>query len=669
LDDISSRFKLKRKNWKTEWTEDAERDLYGETQKGEEEEEVEEVEEEEEEEEIEEEEKKEEEEEEEKQEVVQIETKSVQKEEKPFLVVNFGGKPSEVVKDEPIEEDEQMEEELEDEEEEPSDKREKIIQQFDNLIQLIAVKVTDKAIAEELMNSTIQLMNYVVEDSDDEQEEEGEEETPRNFPVFDSRDDLTIIKDLIEEKDSKLTQEEKERKYTKFFVIVDRDPVIQEQRDNLPICAEEQPIMESILENDIVIICGETGSGKTTQVPQFLYEAGFSHQSSNFPGLIGVTQPRRVAAVSTSQRVAQEMNCELGTTVGYHVRYDNKIQKETNIKFMTDGILIQEIQDDPLLLKYSALLIDEAHERNINTDILIGWLSRFIPQRNKMAKSGEKAPNGQTITPLKLVIMSATLRVSDFTENSLLFKQPPPVINIKSRQYPVTVHFSKKTDLGDYTESCFKKVTKIHENLPNGGILIILTGKEEIETLCKKLKKYSKKKEDRLEKQLESKKKLKYLEDEEKDEEDFINEMGDLSDDDENDEEDEMEEMDDHSTSHVLFEDNIQDEEIKKQGMKNLKKMSKNQVQKLHILPLYSMLSPERQLDIFKPPPENSRLCVVSTNISETSLTIPGIRYIVDSGRVKDKEFDKITGISKFVVKWTSKASADQRSGRAGRTG
>ncbi|CAJ2662051.1 unnamed protein product [Trifolium pratense] len=213
----------------------------------------------------------------------------------------------------------------------------------------------------------------------------------------------------------------------------------------------EQEIMEAINYNSSVIVCGETGCGKTTQVPQFLYEAGYG--SSKFhgrSGVIGVTQPRRVAVLATAKRVAHELGVRLGKEVGFQVRYDNKIGDNCSIKFMTDGILLREVQNDILLRRYSVLILDEAHERSLNTDILIGILSRVIIKcqetynnQQKWILSGESISPEQMVFPLKLVLMSATLRVQYFTSGKL-FRTPPPVIKVPTRQFPVTEYFAKK---------------------------------------------------------------------------------------------------------------------------------------------------------------------------------------------------------------------------------
>lgn len=167
---------------------------------------------------------------------------------------------------------------------------------------------------------------------------------------------------------------------------VQRAEEIQEVRMKLPVVAEEQRIMEAIHNNDAIIICGETGSGKTTQVPQFMFESGYGSPDSETPGMIGITQPRRVAAVSMAKRVGQELG-NMGDRVAYQIRFDATVKGNTAIKFMTDGVLLRELSNDFTLSKYSALIIDEAHERNVNTDILIGVLTRVMRLRNSNPQS------------------------------------------------------------------------------------------------------------------------------------------------------------------------------------------------------------------------------------------------------------------------------------------
>ena len=335
-------------------------------------------------------------------------------------------------------------------------------------------------------------------------------------------------------------------------ISVVRDSKIQAARLNLPVCGMEQEIVEAISLNDVVILCGETGSGKSTQVPQFLYEAGFGNR-----GLIGITQPRRVAATSTAERVAEELSEPItgsgsaarrqhndkrkgmnekhkekkqqetagdpdfddaedsnddnndkskaatvssrreGSLVAYQIRFDaSTIGDRTRIKFMTDGILLREVTADLLLRQYSVILLDEAHERNVNTDILLGMLSRALPMRRAQAaaeqakwatlSAAERGQYAEPLQPLKLVIMSATMRVEDFS-TPRLFPAPPPVLRVEARQYPVTVHFSRRTELQDYLQETYKKICQIHRRLPDGGILIFLTGKREIHHMCRKV--------------------------------------------------------------------------------------------------------------------------------------------------------------------------------------
>jgi ATP-dependent RNA helicase DHX37/DHR1 len=207
--------------------------------------------------------------------------------------------------------------------------------------------------------------------------------------------------------------------------------------------------------------------------------------------MIAVTQPRRVAAVSLATRVKSELNLPAHSgIVAHQIRYSSTTSSETAIKFMTDGVLLRELASDFLLSAYSVVVVDEAHERGVNTDVLIGVLSRVSKLREKKWREEPTGP----VKPLRIVIMSATLRVDDFTANSTLFPTPPPVIHISARQHPVTVHFARKT-VSDYVTEAYKKVCKIHARLPPGGILVFMTGQSEIMGLCRKLEaKYDKKK-------------------------------------------------------------------------------------------------------------------------------------------------------------------------------
>ncbi|CBI36896.3 unnamed protein product, partial [Vitis vinifera] len=417
---------------------------------------------------------------------------------------------------------------------------------------------------------------------------------------------------------------------TPTVVHVSRPTEVENNRKDLPIVMMEQEIMEAINDHTAVIICGETGCGKTTQVPQFLYEAGFgSKQASVQSGIIGVTQPRRVAVLATAKRVAFELGLSLGKEVGFQVRHDKMIGDSCSIKFMTDGILLREVQNDFSLRRYSVIILDEAHERSLNTDILIGMLSRVIQVRQKlyeeqqqMMLSGVRISPESMVPQLKLVLMSATLRVEDFISGRRLFHTPPPVIEVPSRQFPVTIHFSKRTEIVDYIGQAYKKILSIHKKLPQGGILVFLMLNKEINEAFEIQGNSANQQTDRF---------SIYDED-----------HGDLDEDDS---------------------DSSYDSETEKDRKNDLSAGA------LCVLPLYAMLPAAAQLRVFEEIKEGERLVVVATNVAETSLTIPGIKYVVDTGREKVKNYDHSNGMETYEVQWISKASAAQRAGRAGRTG
>uniref|UniRef100_A0A6Q2ZP66 RNA helicase n=1 Tax=Esox lucius TaxID=8010 RepID=A0A6Q2ZP66_ESOLU len=457
--------------------------------------------------------------------------------------------------------------------------------------------------------------------SDEELDDGGVEATD----VFESKEPASSCQ-VVEVKEVKKEEKKEARKESgpapskqpsqpAVFIHVDRLPEMQEARLRLPVLAEEQVIMEAVKENSFVVLCGETGSGKTTQVPQFLYEAGYAS------GIIGVTEPRRVAAVSMSHRVAKEMNLST-SLVSYQIRYEGNVTADTKIKFMTDGVLLKEIQKDFLLQRYSVIIIDEAHERSVYTDILIGLLSRIVPLRNKKG------------LPMKLIVMSATLRVEDFTENRKLFPVPPPVIKVEARQFPVSVHFNKRTPLEDYS------------------------GEAEVHSVCRRLRRAFPFRRGRTAtdtaEEMRRFKKVKLKKTVSLPRIDLDNysalpvDEGD---------EDRQAGIDEEEGSDLELGDPPADDEEKADPSLPL-----------YVLPLYSLLSPEQQAKVFRPPPPGTRLCVVATNVAETSLTIPGIKYVVDCGRVKKRFYDRVTGVSSFKVTWTSQASANQRAGRAGRT-
>ena len=567
-------------------------------------------------------------------------------------------------------------------------------------------------------------------------------------------------------------------------ISVRRRDDIQQARMQLPVCAMEQEIVEAIIEDtshlvgrgagaefisayegvplsnkravvgsngtDVVILCGETGSGKSTQVPQFLHEYGLTRH-----GMIGITQPRRVAATSTAERVAVELGEPITANglgkkkaglVGYQIRHDvSTVSDQTRIKFMTDGILIQEIMSDFLLRKYSVIILDEAHERNINTDMLLGLLSRCLPVRRAQAvvenevwnrlPAVEKELYALPIRPLKLIIMSATLRVGDFV-TPRLFPSPPPVLKVEARQYQVTTHFSKKTELDHYLKAAHKKVCQIHRKLPAGGILIFLTGKREImhfvEKLQKSLGSRSKKRTVPRERggavSAHAENENEALEGTDANfhhsdfggldvdeacgeaEGDDLDSIGSISDSDSEadsdfqyDEEDAQQKTVAASgagaaapvAAKVLTEEEktrarmlrralgqSEDEPeafVQGQiGQTDVDSKASNahdvdvgelQPQAVFVLPLFAMMTAEQQAKVFREPPAGSRLIVVATNVAETSITIPNIRYVVDSGRQKVKTRNISSGVSKFEVAWISQAQAEQRKGRAGRTG
>jgi ATP-dependent RNA helicase DHX37/DHR1 len=438
-------------------------------------------------------------------------------------------------------------------------------------------------------------------------------------------------------------------------LVIPRTPEIQEARLKLPVVQEEQKIMEAVHNNNVLVVWGATGSGKTTQVPQMMFESGYGSKigqtdgDGKAKGMIGVTQPRRVAAVSVSERVGTEL-CSLKDRVGYQIRFDTTVSKDTAIKFMTDGILLREIANDFILSRYSAIVIDEAHERSVNTDILIGMMSRIVDLRAQMAKE-----EPDKYYPLKLVIMSATLRITDFTENTRLFRNgPPPIVKAEGRQYPVTEHFARKTT-HDYVDDMFHKITRGHKKLPPGGMLCFLTGQQEIIQLAKKLRQHfpadtgSQVKQPRVHVSAADAP----LEIDDMDAEAQPAPRKD-EDDDDDDSDIEIRGLDDEEDDKEFV---IEGEEQPVEALR------------VHVLPLYSQLPTKQQLKVFEEPPAGSRLIVLATNVAETSLTIPGVRYVFDCGRSKEKKYEASTGVQTFEIDFISKASAAQRAGRAGRTG
>ncbi|KAH8925906.1 adenosinetriphosphatase [Atractiella rhizophila] len=233
---------------------------------------------------------------------------------------------------------------------------------------------------------------------------------------------------------------------------------IQEQRQSLPIYAFREQIIQAVKDHQVLVVVGDTGSGKTTQMTQYLAEAGFGDS-----GTIGCTQPRRVAAMSVAKRVAEEVGCRLGQEVGYTIRFDDCTSPETKIKYMTDGMLQMEALFDPDLTKYSVLMLDEAHERTIFTDVMFGLLKKTLKRR----------------PDLKLIVTSATLDAAKFSE----YFYACPIFTIPGRTFPVEILYTKEPE-SDYLDAALITVMQIHLSEPEGDILLFLTGKEEIDTAC-----------------------------------------------------------------------------------------------------------------------------------------------------------------------------------------
>uniref|UniRef100_A0A7S0V1P2 RNA helicase n=1 Tax=Polytomella parva TaxID=51329 RepID=A0A7S0V1P2_9CHLO len=340
---------------------------------------------------------------------------------------------------------------------------------------------------------------------------------------------------------------------------------IGQQRRSLPVFGVRDELMHVIRENQVVVVVGETGSGKTTQMTQYLKEDGYTKY-----GIIGCTQPRRVAAMSVAQRVSEEMGVELGDEVGYSIRFEDVTSDKTVIKYMTDGVLLRETLTSTDLDQYAAVVMDEAHERSLNTDVLFGILRDVVTRRRDF----------------KLIVTSATLDAEKFSA----FFGGVPVFTIPGRTFPVEILWSR-TVQEDYVEAAVKQAITIHLRDGPGDILIFMTGQEEIETCCYAIA-------------------------------------------------ERVEQM----------------------------KATAN-IPELLVLPIYSQLSSDLQAKIFDAAPEGVRKVIVSTNIAETSLTVDGIYYVIDSGFVKIKVYNPKVGMDALQVFPVSRAAAGQRAGRAGRTG
>ncbi|KAF2827354.1 pre-mRNA-splicing factor ATP-dependent RNA helicase PRP16 [Ophiobolus disseminans] len=359
-------------------------------------------------------------------------------------------------------------------------------------------------------------------------------------------------------------------------------------RKSLPIWPQADTIKSSLKKNNILVLTGETGSGKSTQVPQFLASEPWCTKC------IAITQPRRVAAISLARRVAEEMGTFMGgqspaAKVGYSVRFDNATGPGTKIKFLTEGMLLQEMLRDPVMSQYSAIVVDEVHERSVNVDLILGFLKNLVEQMENGGSSKRK-------DPLKVVVMSATADVESLVKffedsrapsSSALNAQIERRIStcfVEGRQYPVkTTYLPEPTQ--DWVESALKIIFQLHykEPLP-GDVLVFLTGQDAIEGLEKLVNDYA-------------------------------------------------------------------------EGMDK----------DLLALPLFAALPQHAQQRIFQSTPFRTRKVILATNIAETSVTVPGVRYVIDCGKSKIKQFRNRLGLESLLVKPISRSAAIQRQGRAGR--
>ena len=325
--------------------------------------------------------------------------------------------------------------------------------------------------------------------------------------------------------------------------------------ESLPVSQRKAEIQKLLSEHQVIVVAGETGSGKTTQLPKMCLELGFGNL-----GMIGHTQPRRIAARSVAARIAEELETELGGLVGYKVRFNDQISDDTQIKLMTDGILLAEIQNNRFLNQYSCLIIDEAHERSLNNDFILGYLKQLLPRRRD----------------LKLIITSATIDVERFSKHF----NNAPIIEVSGRTYPVEVRYRPvvEEDDQDQLQGILNAVDELQAE-GRGDILIFMNGEREIRDTA---------------------------------------------------------------------------EALQKQNLKHTE-----------ILPLFARLSAQEQNKIFHPSGLNR--IVLTTNVAETSLTVPGIKYVIDPGTARISRYSYRTKVQRLPIEPISQASANQRKGRCGR--
>ncbi|NMM86407.1 ATP-dependent RNA helicase HrpA [Rhodococcus sp. SRB_17] len=334
--------------------------------------------------------------------------------------------------------------------------------------------------------------------------------------------------------------------------------------ESLPVSQRKDDIARAIAENQVVIVAGETGSGKTTQIPKICLELG-----RGVRGLIGHTQPRRLAARTVAERIAEELDTELGDAVGYTVRFTDQVSDRTYVKLMTDGILLAEIQRDRMLRRYDTLIIDEAHERSLNIDFILGYLAQLLPRR----------------PDLKVIITSATIDPQRFAEHFAVDGKPAPIVEVSGRTFPVEMRYRPLTvESGDisYDRDPVDAVCEAVDELSaegEGDILVFLSGEREI-----------------------------------------------------------------RDTADALRDKRLRNTEI---------------------VPLYARLSAAEQHKVFSA--HTGRRVVLATNVAETSLTVPGIRYVVDPGTARISRYSVRTKVQRLPIEPISQASARQRSGRCGR--
>jgi len=347
--------------------------------------------------------------------------------------------------------------------------------------------------------------------------------------------------------------------------------------ESLPVSARRDEIMEAMDRHQVIIVCGETGSGKTTQLPKIALALGRGkiNATPNDKGevrghLIGHTQPRRIAASSVAKRIAEELQTPLGDVVGYKVRFQDRLSKDASVKLMTDGILLAETQTDPLLKAYDTLIIDEAHERSLNIDFLLGYLRQILPKR----------------PDLKVVVTSATIDADRFAKHFAGPQGPAPVIMVSGRTFPVEMRYRPFEDAKDYdlNDAIADGVDELWTGGAGGDILIFLPGEREIREAA------------------------------------------------------------DHLRKHLQHSPVLRNAEV---------------------LPLFSRLSQAEQDRIFEG--HTGRRIVLATNVAETSLTVPGIRYVIDAGTARVKRYSFRSKVEQLLVEPVSQAAANQRAGRCGR--